>query len=118
MRPSRGRPAALLAVAFVSIAGLTALSDFDPEEVPSLTKLGDDPATLSVMVIERRACTGGCLLRISDGMGGEATAFCPVGLLEELPAGGAAVTMTVQRSPDDPDFLYVQSIAAALTGKD
>ena len=117
MHPLRASPAALLAAAFVSIAALTALSDFDPQEVPGLGDLGDDAATLSVVVVECRACTGGYLLEISDGLGGEATAFCPASLLQEPLPGGAAVTMTVQRSPDDPGFLFVQDIAER-TGKD
>lgn len=117
MRPFRASPAALLAAAFVSIAALMALSDFDPEEISGLGDLDDDAATLSVVIVECRACTGGYLIEISDGLGGEATAFCPSRLLEEPLPSGEVVTMTVQRSPDDPAFLFVQDIAES-TGKD
>lgn len=117
MHAPRASPATLLVAAFVSIAALMALSDFDPEEVSGLRDLDDDAATLSVVIVECRPCAGGYLLEISDGLGGEATAFCPADLLEREPAGGAAVTMTVQRSPDDPGFLFVRDIAGP-TGKD
>ena len=117
MHPLRASPAALLATAFVSIAALMALSDFDPEEVSGLKDLEGDAATLSVMVVGCRACNGGHLLEVSDGLGGKATAFCPASLLQEPLPGGAVVTMTVQRSPEDPDFLFVQDIVE-ITGKD
>jgi len=107
-----------MAVAFVSIAALMALSDFEPQEVSGLGDLDDDAATISVVVVERRACTGGYLLEISDGLGGEATAFCPADLADAVPDNGQAITMTVRRSPDDPDFLFVQAIMEGRTGKD
>lgn len=119
MHAPRASPATLLAAAFISIALLAALSDFDPKEVAGLESMGEDPATLSVMVLGCRNCTGGYLLELSDGMGGEATAFCPAGLLGGPLYSGAVVTVTVQRSSDDPDFLYVRAISApGGTGKD
>ncbi|GEM_PF-6537806 len=117
MHALRASPTALLAVAFLSIAALMALSDFDPEEASGLRDLDDEAATLSVVVVGCRACNGGHLLEISDGLGGEATAFCPASLLQEPLPDGTVVTMTVRRSPDDPGFLFVQDIAEG-TGKD
>jgi hypothetical protein len=90
------------------------LSDFQPE-TSSLGELDDGPATLSVIVLRCRPCTGGHLLDIADGAGGEATAFCPADLLSTPVANGTLVQLTVERSADDPAFLYVQAIL--LTGK-
>jgi hypothetical protein len=105
-------------VAAVSIAALMAISDFDREEVPGLHDLGADAATMSVIIIQSRACNGGHLLELSDGTGGEATAFCPTDLASEMPPAGAVVTVTVQRSPDDPEFLYVREISLPTTVND
>jgi len=105
--------------AAISIALLMALSDFEGEEVSELQAIGDGPATLSVMVMTCRNCTGGYLLQLSDGMGGEATAFCPSDLIERPLSTGDAVTVTVQRSSDDPRFLYVRALSVPDgTGKD
>lgn len=119
MRLPYASPASLLIMASVSIAALLALSDFDAEEVAGLADIGDDPATISVIVLQCRACNGGYLLVLSDGMGGEATAFCPADLLATPVPGGAAATVTVQRSAEDPDFLYIEDISVgAADGKD
>lgn len=105
------RPSALLAVAAACVAALALLSDFEPQDVAGLRDL-DGEGRVSVMVLECRECEGGYLLGISDGMGGEATAFCPGEFLSAPLAAGEAVTLTLQPSEDDPNFLFVRSLSA------
>lgn len=105
-------PSTLLALATAAVSVLMLLSDFQPEAA-SLSELDDDPATLSVIVLRCRPCTGGHLLDIADGAGGEATAYCPIDLLPAPVANGTLVKLTVERSADDPAFLYVQAILPA-----
>jgi hypothetical protein len=96
-----------------------ALSDFDAEVISGLEELDDDAATLTAIVLDCRACSGGFLLDLSDGMGGGARAFCPADLMNSPLPPGTAVIVTVQRSSGDPDFLYIREISPApATGKD
>jgi len=89
---------------------LMAMSEFQPLEVESIESMGDDTCALTVMVQQCRACTGGFLLNISDGLGGEASAFCPSELLPACAPAGTAARMTLQRSSEDPDFFIVSSL--------
>lgn len=110
LQPSR--PLTLLFLAAVSIAALAALSDLGPQEAAGLGQV-DSEATVAVVITGCRTCTGGYLLEIADGDGGEATAFCPSALLPAPPAAGAAATLTVRPSADGPHFLYVSAISFA-----
>jgi len=108
---SLSRPSALLAVAAVCVVALALLSDFQPPDVAGLRDL-DGEGRVSVIVLECRECEGGYLLDISDGMEGEATAFCPGDLLSAPLAAGEMVTLTLQPSEDDPAFLFVRSLSS------
>ncbi|MDW5561644.1 MAG: hypothetical protein SA339_00330 [Methanomassiliicoccus sp.] len=118
VRAPHASPLVLLMVASVSIAALMALSDFNPVEMPQLRDLDADAATMTLVVLECRICTGGYLLELADGVGGEARAFCPAHLLSTPLDRGSTVTITVMRSSDDPSFLFVQEISLPPTGKD
>jgi len=106
------RPLTLLLLAAVSVFALAALSGLGPQEAAGLGQL-EGEATVAVVVTGCRNCTGGYLLEIADGEGGEATAFCSSGLLPVPPAVGAAATLTVRPSAEDPHFLFVSAISFA-----
>ncbi len=109
-------PGTLLLAAIAAIVALMAVSDFDPPQEVSLGDVGEDPAELSVMVRSCRPCTGGFLLNISDGAGGEVKAFCPSDVLSAALPDGTSATVTVQRSSDDPGFFVVSDLRT--TGSD
>ncbi|MBI0584802.1 MAG: hypothetical protein ISF22_11345 [Methanomassiliicoccus sp.] len=119
MRALLASPRGLLALSILAVAGLMAMSDFSPSQVSSIGDLDEDPAAISAIALSCRPCAGGFLLLLSDGAGGEATAFCPSDLLSGAVPDGTLVRVTVQRSADDPDFLYVKEISQGKgTGKD
>jgi hypothetical protein len=99
----------------MAVGVLLMLSDFHPQ-ASSLSELDNGSATLSVVVLRCRPCEGGHLLDIADGVGGEATAFCSDELMTVPPESGKVVRLTLERSADDPAFLYVQAIVP--NGKD
>jgi hypothetical protein len=104
-----------MAAASLAVAGLMALSDFTPET--TIAELDDGPATITVVVTACRPCSGGYLLAISDGVGGEATAFCPSDLLSQPLDSGTVARLMVQRSSQEPDFLYIESIVLTATSE-
>lgn len=115
---SRASPSILLLAAALSVTVLLALSDFDAARIDGIEMLGEDRGTLSVIVLNCRPCTGGHLMDIDDGMGGEATAFCPATLLPGSLPDGTALRVTVQRSLDDPTFLVVEAFEVISTVND
>ncbi len=110
MKLSGAEPRNVLLAAAAAIMVLMALSEFQPVEVKSIGGVGEDTAELTVIVQHCRTCTGGFLLNISDGLGGEALAFCPSELLPTALPTGTAARITVQRSSEDPDFFIVSGL--------
>lgn len=103
-------PRHVLLAATAAIMILMAMSDFQPIEVASIDAVGEDTTELTVMVQHCRGCTGGFLLNISDGLGGEALAFCPSQLLPASIPAGTAAHIALQRSSEDPEFFIVSSL--------
>lgn len=110
MRSPGAEPTHVLLAAAAAIMALMAMSEFQPLEVESIESVGDDTSELIVMVQQCRACTGGFVLNISDGLGGEATAFCPSELLPAGAPAGTAAHIALRRSSEDPDFFIVSSL--------
>ena len=112
---------ALFALATAAVVALLLLSDFGPAPLTGLRDLGaDEDAELTAIAVRCRPCANGYLLNLSDGDGGQADAFCPLGLLTVPIPNGTLVKVTLRRSADDPTFLIVQKIQAemAADGKD
>jgi len=110
MRSPGAEPTHVLLAAAAAIMALMAMSEFQPLEVESIESVGDDTSELTVVVQQWRACTGGFVLNISDGLGGEATAFCPSELLPAGAPAGTAAHIALRRSSEDPDFFIVSSL--------
>jgi hypothetical protein len=105
----------------LSVLALAAISDFQPAYVGGIAELSnDEPGEISLVVVQCRPCKGGYLFNLTDGTGGWANAFCPLGLCPIPLVNGSSVRLVVQRSESDPNFLYVQrlTIIAAPTGND
>lgn len=97
-------------MAALSVTGLLSLSDFDAARIEGIDELGVDRGTLSVIVLNCRTCSGGYLMDIDDGKGGEATAFCPAKLLSDCLTDGTVLRVTVQSSSDNPGFIVVEAL--------
>lgn len=107
---SAAEPRNVLLAAAAAIIALMAMSEFQPAEVTSIGSVGEETAELTVIVQHCRTCTGGFLLNISDGVGGDAIAFCPSELLSTTLPTGTAAHIKVQRSSEDPDFFIVSGL--------
>jgi hypothetical protein len=112
MNLPEAEPRHVLVAAAAAIVALMAMSEFQPMEVACIEAVGEDITELTVVVQHCRGCTGGFLLNISDGLGGEALAFCPSKLLPTSIPAGTAAHIALQRSSEDPEFFIVSSLTA------
>jgi len=107
---SGAEPRNILLAAAAAIIVLMAMSEFQPAEVTSIDSVGEETAELTVIVQHCRTCNGGFLLNISDGVGGDAIAFCSSELLPTTLPSGTVADITVQRSSDDHDFFIASGL--------
>jgi hypothetical protein len=121
MRTLRAGPVALMALALTAVLGLMVLSEFQPARLPGLDDLdSNSPGEVAVIVVRCRPCSGGFLLNITDGEGHWADAYCSQDVRSSPLVNGTSVRAVLQRSAEDPSFLYVKelSIVAEPTTKD
>jgi hypothetical protein len=109
MRPRKVGPSTLLLMATAAVLALMVASELHPAQLSSIRDL-DGEGEVAVVVVRCRPCTGGYLLNLTDGLGTWADAFCPSEVCPTPLANGTSVRAEVQRSPDDPNFLYVQKL--------
>ncbi len=111
MRSIKAGPGTLLLLAAATVMVLMALSEFQPAQSNGLGELDEkDPGEVAVIVVRCRPCSGGFLFNLTDAEGGWADAFCSQDLCPAPLSNGTSVRVTVQRSADDPEFLYVQKL--------
>jgi hypothetical protein len=111
MRSIKAGPGTLLVLATAAVLVLMALSEFQPAPLNGLRELDmEEPGEVMAIVVRCRPCSGGFLLNLTDGEGGWADAFCSQDLCSNALSNGTSVRVTVQRSSDDREFLYVQKL--------